>query len=120
MATQNPTPAAGYKPVMEKQKIDLPVNGISTPSEAIIMLIASQKDIEPTEMPPLYETIDPEALDTLFQKKPSGFVVFEYANCEVIVQECENITILPKNADFDITSEEETYSDTRKSDDTET
>jgi hypothetical protein len=105
MATQKPTAAASHKSIMEKQKIELSVNGVSTPSEAIILGISNQKDIEATEMPPLYETIDPEALNMLFQKKPSGSVVFEYVNFEVVVYGCGKITLLPKTADFNSESE---------------
>lgn len=39
------------------------------PSEAVITALAEAKDVEPTELDPLYETIDGEALDQLFTSR---------------------------------------------------
>lgn len=38
----------------------------SPPSEAIIETIAEETASDPLELPPLYNAIDPEALDRLF------------------------------------------------------
>ena len=43
-------------------------DGSQTPSEAIIEAVATAADVEPLELPPLYEFIDLDALDTLFQQ----------------------------------------------------
>ena len=43
-------------------------DGSQTPSEAIIEAVATAADVEPIELPPLYEFIDLDALDTLFQQ----------------------------------------------------
>jgi len=61
------------------------VDAPSSPSQAIVMGIAERKGVNPTQMPPLYEMVDPEALDGLFQNEQSGQVMFEYAGYEVIV-----------------------------------
>lgn len=37
-----------------------------TPSEAIIMALAEAENVAPTELDPLYDTIDLDALDRLF------------------------------------------------------
>lgn len=37
-----------------------------TPSEAVIMALAEAKNVAPTELDPLYDTIDLDALDSLF------------------------------------------------------
>lgn len=39
---------------------------------AIITHIAAQKDVEPTTLDPLYEVIDPEALENLFAPQLDG------------------------------------------------
>ncbi len=61
------------------------VDGPSSPSQAIVTGLAERNGISPLEMQPLYEAVDPEALDTLFQNGRSGRVTFEYAGYEVIV-----------------------------------
>lgn len=37
-----------------------------TPTTAVVEAVASAADTEPTSLPPLYESIDPEVLDRLF------------------------------------------------------
>ncbi len=37
-----------------------------SPSEVIIDALASAADVDPTELPPLYDFVDPDALDRLF------------------------------------------------------
>jgi len=37
------------------------------PSEAVINEIADREDVQPTELTPLYHTIDPDALDALVE-----------------------------------------------------
>ena len=43
-------------------------DGSESPTEVIIEAVAEAADVEPLELPPLYEFIDPDALDTLFQQ----------------------------------------------------
>lgn len=38
-----------------------------SPSEVIIDALASAADVDPTELPPLYDFVDPDALDRLFE-----------------------------------------------------
>lgn len=63
-----------------------------TPSGKVIETVAALKDTEPTELDqPLYEAIDPDALDSLFTPKRDrtarrgGEVQFMYCGCSVIV-----------------------------------
>jgi hypothetical protein len=37
-----------------------------SPSEVLVRLLAVAEDVEPTALPPLYDAIDPEALESLF------------------------------------------------------
>ena len=41
-------------------------------SVAVVTAIATKRGVEPTELPPLYESIDPDALDALFAPTRSG------------------------------------------------
>ena len=67
----------------------------STTSHVVLEAIAEQEgidviDMTPPEYPPLYTVIDPDALDSLFDRPSTdgerfGRVVFEYGSYEVTV-----------------------------------
>lgn len=65
------------------------------PSRAVVQAVASIEGIETLELPPLYESIDPDALDALFRGDADGRITFTYngytitvlQNDQVIVQE---------------------------------
>lgn len=67
---------------VETEKAD---NGTLTHS--IVEAVTEAEDVTYEELsPPLYEVIDPDALNQLFDQKPSiGKVVFNYNTCEVSV-----------------------------------
>lgn len=59
-------------------------------SDAVISLIAEANDVDPVELTPLYDAIDPDALDALFQQAHadsirSGSVRFTYCGYDVVV-----------------------------------
>lgn len=56
-------------------------------SQVVIEAVAEAKGIRPVELsPPLYEAIDPEALDRIFADALTiGKVVFNYNSCEISV-----------------------------------
>ncbi|AGB36627.1 HalOD1 output domain-containing protein [Natronococcus occultus] len=59
----------------------------STPVIAVIEAVAGATDSDPLNLPPLYESVDPDALNTLFNGSETGTqVAFEYAGLEVVVQ----------------------------------
>ncbi|QFU82795.1 HalOD1 output domain-containing protein [Natronorubrum aibiense] len=63
-------------------------------SMAIVSAVASKRDAVPTELPPLYEWIDPDALDALFEPTQSsgprhGHLEFTYDSHEICV-ECDD------------------------------
>ncbi|WP_162224219.1 HalOD1 output domain-containing protein [Halorussus salinus] len=61
------------------------------PSEAVVLAVADARDRDPIDLPPLNDTLDPDALDALFAETASGRprtggrVTFEYAGCTVAV-----------------------------------
>ena len=65
------------------------------PSQTVVRAVAEVSGADPLETPPLYEAVDPEALDHLFRGRPGGTVTFDYdgytvtvrSDAEVIVQE---------------------------------
>ena len=48
-------------------------------SERLVEVVAEQTNTDPVELPPLYDTIDPEALDALFATLADGCLEFQYA-----------------------------------------
>lgn len=56
------------------------------PSLTIVEAVAAATDREMTDLPPLYDTIDADALDTLVNGESSSVAVsFQYADTEVTV-----------------------------------
>lgn len=62
-------------------------------SEAVVEAVADAEGVSPLELrPPLFEVVDPDALDKLFplpsleQGRTEGHVTFEYCGYEVTVQ----------------------------------
>lgn len=68
---------------------------------AIIRQVAVQTDTETTALEPLYNTIDPDALETLFAPKADdslrsqGRIVFEYSGCEVTITSRGDVRAIP-------------------------
>ncbi|SIR25851.1 hypothetical protein SAMN05421858_2019 [Haladaptatus litoreus] len=62
--------------------------GAYRPSEAVIEAIAEVEETEPWNLqPPLYEALDPDALDSLLMgKSPPKRVVFGYLGHDVTVE----------------------------------
>ena len=62
-------------------------------SEAVVRLVAARRGTDPTTVdPPLYEAIDPDALDSLFVDasgewtRPASLVEFSYSGFQVEVR----------------------------------
>lgn len=68
-------------------------------SEEIISAVATTKGTDPTELEALYESIDPDALDTLYDRPGDGRgrtslrVEFTYCGCEVSVARDGSVTV---------------------------
>lgn len=60
-------------------------------SQRVVAAVAAERDVEPLELPPMYDVIDPDALNKLFDDRFSargdglGRVIFTMAGCEVVV-----------------------------------
>lgn len=71
---------------LDQPSIDDDAQKVST---AVIRAIADTSAIAPTELPPIYEAIDPDALERLFQRQMNGVprrggtVEFDYAGYSV-------------------------------------
>ena len=64
-------------------------------SEAVVHEVAEQKDVQPEDLnPPLFEVVDPDALDGLFNKN-TGRVSFEYHGYLVTVDHSAKVSLQP-------------------------
>ncbi|WP_227380708.1 HalOD1 output domain-containing protein [Haladaptatus halobius] len=73
-------------------------------TEQIVTAITDAADTSHRELPPLYEVIDPDALDRLFTPIYEGAtrsnvrVRFAYAGYEVVVHSSGDVTVSPLDA----------------------
>ena len=69
-------------------------------SQAVIDAVAAVENTPPAELtPPLYDVVDPEALDKLFPGKPPlGKVVFNYNSYEVSVDADGYVAVMDHSA----------------------
>lgn len=71
----------------------------SSPTEAVLHEVAEEKGVPPEELNPfLYDVIDPDALDAVFQGS-TGNVSFEYHGYDVTVSHSGTVNLEPANAD---------------------
>lgn len=55
------------------------VTSSQRPSTQVIQALADAEGVEPTDLPPLYRSIDPDALDRLFRDgRGPGSITFRY------------------------------------------
>lgn len=53
--------------------------------EQVVYAVANANGVDPTDLAPLYDTIDPEALDALFSAGTEGTIRFAYEGHDVVV-----------------------------------
>ncbi|WP_324760581.1 HalOD1 output domain-containing protein [Haloarcula sp. GH36] len=58
----------------------------SSTSEAVVQAVAEAAGTDPTELPPLYDQVDPDALEKLFRNPSNGVVAFDYHGYTVVVR----------------------------------
>ena len=62
----------------------------------VVRAVAESINVDPLELPPLYEVIDPDALDALVDPVGGrlGFTVtFEYAGCKITITDDGEVVI---------------------------
>lgn len=64
---------------------------------AVVDSVSAAENATPTELPPLYETIDPDALNALFAGRgaTTGSVVFQYHGYTVAVASDGRVCLEP-------------------------
>lgn len=75
-------------PVVEQQSV----------TEQVVAAVAHEKDVTELALEPLYNAIDPDALESLFQPGAVGRVRFSYAGCDVVVRTDGTVDVSPQDA----------------------
>ena len=68
------------------------------PSIRVVETVADALDADPTELGPLYEAVDPDALDALFESPErftGGCVTFAFEGCTVTVDADGWVAVFP-------------------------
>jgi hypothetical protein len=83
-----------------KNPTEYAYNGNEAPSEAVITAVATAFNRDPLEMEPLYEFIDPDALDAIFHSRsddnsdPDDIQVKFYIDTDHVIVTGEYIRVL--------------------------
>jgi hypothetical protein len=70
-------------------------------SQTVVLAVAEATDEDAMELPPLYDAIDPDALNKLFDSellgasRVEGNVEFAYAGCDVTVRADGRVSVAP-------------------------
>lgn len=69
-------------------------------SQAVVLEVAALEGVALHDLPPLYETVDPEALNRTLESMEAGegSITFTYTNYQVIVESDGNVTVKGKDA----------------------
>jgi hypothetical protein len=62
-------------------------------AEAVVRTVADVEDCQPEALPPLTQTVDPDALDTLVASDDTNYVSFQYADHDVTVSSVADVTV---------------------------
>lgn len=65
----------------------------TTVAERVIQKVATTTNSDALELPPLYDAIDPDALDALVEEMSAGKVSFPYAGHEVTIRSDGTISL---------------------------
>lgn len=87
-------------------RIQFDPESFDEPSTAIVRRIATATDRDPTDMPPLYDYVDVEALDTLITTSTTRTdnpvrLSFSYDGIEVTVDSHDGITLTSDGTDLE-------------------
>jgi hypothetical protein len=88
-------------------------------SRQVIDAVADAKGVDPLDLPPLYDRVDPDALDSFFPadgaSAPVASLRFEVAGCEVLVRRRDDVVVVQAESDPDsVEADAETVQYTRR------
>lgn len=87
--------------VGERISVRYDIDRSELPSTTVVMAIADAMGVEPDALPPLYDRIEPDALDDIFLTAKRAacdvLVAFSFDRCEVTVESNGVITVEPRD-----------------------
>ncbi|MCL9814321.1 HalOD1 output domain-containing protein [Natranaeroarchaeum aerophilus] len=88
LSTESSATLDGTSLAAEGPKAIFEPDGSGSTAEAVVSLVAETGDRDPLDLPPLYDAVDPEALDRLCARTSDSElrVSFEYAGYTVLVE----------------------------------
>jgi len=90
-----------YDEQTDTYHVDFDWKGSESLNATIVTTVASVSGVEPTEMEPLYDRLDPDALAELFSpiqdgtRRPNGHISFPLQGCTVTVHSDGHIVVKP-------------------------
>lgn len=66
---------------------------VGKPSTAVVEAVATARAVDPMQLPPLNDHIDPDALDRLLQETKSAQVSFTYDGADIFVADDGTIEV---------------------------
>jgi len=90
------------EPVEATSTVEMLANDVREPSVAVVEAVAAHEGVDPLDLPPLYDAVDPSALDTLFAPRPDGSVrdgqlSFRFAGYDVTVHTSGEVDLDPRD-----------------------
>lgn len=73
------------------------IDGAETPTTAVVTAVANVRGVETTAVAPLHHSVDPDALNSLFEptsrRSRTGTVEFEHDGCRVELSSGDRVTV---------------------------
>lgn len=64
----------------------------------VVRAVADARDTDPIDLPPIWNGIDPDAVDRLFDGRPWGRLTFDVLDCEVTVRGDRTVVVRATDA----------------------
>ncbi|WP_435178966.1 HalOD1 output domain-containing protein [Halorussus sp. AFM4] len=101
MGTTEPETGVTFDPETDTYHLDHDWRSDESVSAAVVRGVAAVTDTAPTDLEPLFATLDPDALDQLYRSAAGDpgrgdcLVSFSYSDCAVTVAASGRITVRP-------------------------
>ncbi|USZ71652.1 HalOD1 output domain-containing protein [Natronosalvus halobius] len=104
-SNHSPDDRIGYDPETDTYTVFHDWASEESPSEEVVEAVAAATGSTPESIPPLYEVVDPEALDQLFAPTGhgvslrTGVIEFRFHGCDVTIATSGRTTVTVSESD---------------------
>lgn len=105
MTRNKPTESTTVTPTPDGGETTYAVRDGETTAEAVVRAVATGTRSDPTELPPLYDAVEPDALNRLFSpaesdaRRTTGAAAFSYAGQRVRVESDGTVALVRDASD---------------------